>query len=299
LEKYLNMIKHLILASMVFAATGTMPVLAQGTAASQQEMPAIEEAPVAEATTGESQGGLMDGEKPFTLTVDENVGELIYEFDEETKELESIKAKRGVIFASEDMTLNSDEMEYRPLNSQLVATGKRVVVRMGEMIVTCQLFKYNPETQEGDFQGSPIVYQRDKEGKVTETAGRTISIVNVNGKFQMRVGGGGGTPTYVQSSGVQKTANGSLEKKTLAPGQKGATITLNNSPSTLATSPSAPTANSNDGGASSGGMFPTTMGTGSESSTAANNPTVDGNKIDPDNPTDVKNLTQKKPGSAQ
>lgn len=255
-------------------ASGT-PIYAQ-TATSTKEMPKVQEAP---AEAGES--GLLSGEKPFTLMVDENAGELIYQFDEQTKELESINAKVGVIFASEDMTLNADEMEYKTINSSLVATGKRVVVRMGEMIVTCQVFKYNPETQEGQFEGHPIVYQRNKDGNVTETAGRVISIVNVNGKFQMRVGSGSGISTYVRSTGVAQET-GTLEKKTLAPGQKGASITINNN-------------NTGGSGGSGGGVLPIpSVNSQSAPSVPKAQSQSPGGTIDPDNPADVQKYTEKK-----
>lgn len=277
------MLKPLILASLFIAATANVVVQAQSAlSTSQPAMPAVQE-----AKEGQGQGGLMSGEKPFTLMVDENVGELIYTFDEETKELESITAKRGVIFASEDMTLNSDEMDYITLNSSLVATGKRVVVRMGEMIITCQVFKYNPETQEGEFQGKPIVYQRDKEGKVTETAGRIISVVNVNGKFQMRVGGGGGQSTYVKSSGANSQGSGPLEKKTLAPGQKAATVVLNNNPSGLAGSPSA-TGSVNS--SNTGGLIPAPE-LNDTTDTSTNSTAGTANRVDLDNPADVQKLS--------
>lgn len=284
------MLRNFIVAAALLGCMATVPVSAQPVASSQSEMPAVKE-----VGEGQGKGGLMSGEKPFTLMVDENVGELIYTFDDETKELESIRAKRGVIFASEDMTLNSDEMEYQTLNSSLVATGKRVVVRMGEMIITCQVFKYNPETQEGEFLGHPIVYQRDKEGKVTETAGRIISVVNVNGKFQMRVGSGGGISTYVKSSGVQSQgSSGGLEKKTLAPGQKGAGITLNNNPSALATSPAAPGTKKASGNGSSG-LIPAPNLNVEENAEAPQSSSSGSNKIDPENPSDVKKLTEEIP----
>jgi len=286
------MLKKFLLIGMLSTGFLAAPLQAQqGTATSNTEMPAVQE-----ADQEQGQSGLMSGEKPFTLMVDENVGELIYTFDEETKELESINAKNGVIFASEDMTLNSDQMEYKTINSSLVATGKRVVVRMGEMVVTCQVFKYNPETQQGDFLGNPIVYQRDKEGKVTTTAGRTINVVNVNGKFQMRVGAGGGTSTFVKSSGVAKNnGSGTQERTTLAPGQKPASITLNNTPSGLAVSGTA--AGGQTGGDranTGGGLVPVPNLDSAEEAPAAETAPATANKVDPDNPSDVKKLTEEK-----
>src|SRR5215213_266222 len=59
---------------------------------------------VAEPGPG-SESGMLSGDKPFTLMVDPDVGELNYIFDEQ-KNLESIQAQRGVVFSSEDMTLN-------------------------------------------------------------------------------------------------------------------------------------------------------------------------------------------------
>jgi hypothetical protein len=248
---------------------------------------------VKEAQPGQGQSGLMSGDKPFSLMVDPDVGELVYTFDQNTHELETINAKRGVIFASADMTLNSDEFEYKTLNSQLVATGKKVVVRMGDMVVTCQLFKYNPQTQEGQFLGGPILYNRDKEGKVTTTGGKAISVFNQNGKFQMRVVAGQGVPTYVRSSGTEASSETQpLENKTLAPGEKPAIMTLNSkgSPVTVGTSTASSTNDTGNGGASTNGLIAVPkMSSGSGSKKAA----APG-QINPDNPDDVKKFSQDK-----
>lgn len=267
------------LLSLVLCLAATSPVLAQQ---SQQSMPEVQDIPqTAEEPSDGGESGLLSGDKPFTLMVDENVGELVYDFDENTKELKSIHAKNGVIFASEDMTLNSDDMKYDTLNSKLTAQGKRVVVRIGEMVVTCQVFNYDPDKQTGNFEGNPIMYQKDKEGKVTTTAGRRIDVVNNNGAFQVKVVGGGGTPTYTKNSGFQG------ERKTLAPGQRGASMTLNTEGSGLA----APSA----GGTSGGGLLPAPDVRSSTSSGSSNDANSSSSgRIDPDNSADVKNLTEKK-----
>ena len=68
----------------------------------------------------------------------------------------------------------------------------------------------------------------------------------------MSVKGGGGIPTYVKSSGVAGQTE-PLEKKTLKPGQKGATMTLNSNSSGLAVGGT----NSNgDSNSRSGGILP-------------------------------------------
>ncbi len=286
------MFRKLIAVFIVMVMMAAIPAWAQN-ATSQSDMPAVAEVP-----EGTGQGGLLSGEKPFTLMVDENYGELVYEFDELTRELESINAKRGVIFASEDMTLNADEMQYQTVNSSLVAAGKRVVVRMGEMIITCTLFKYNPETQEGEFEGNPIVYQRNQDGQVTETAGRIISVVNVNGKFQMRVVGGGGTSTYVRSTGTAPE-QGALEQRSLAPGQRGASMTINSN-TVPGASASTSGASANNAGGLLGvprvdsGTAPAVPSSGAGQTTGANAPAAPAatGQINPDNPADVQRLSE-------
>jgi hypothetical protein len=235
----------------------------------------------------------MSGDKPFSLMVDPNVGELVYTFDQNTHELETINAKRGVIFASADMTLNADEFEYKTLNSQIVATGKRVVVRMGDMVVTCQLFKYNPQTQEGQFLGGPILYNRDKDGKVTTTGGKAISVFNQNGKFQMRVVAGQGVPTYVRSSGTEgSTESQPLENKTLAPGQKPAIMTLNSKGTPVqAGSAEATSHDTENPGSSTNGLLSVPKMDSNSSSKKTNSAP---GQISPDNPDDVKKFSQDK-----
>src|SRR5881394_4038942 len=85
------------------------------------------------------QTGLMSGNKPFSLTTDPS-GELIYNFDDQNN-LDTIVAKKGVVFWSEDMTINSDQLDYKAKDSRMIATGDKVIVRQGDVIATCQLFK--------------------------------------------------------------------------------------------------------------------------------------------------------------
>lgn len=148
------------------------------------------------------QTGLMSGDKPFALSVDPT-GEMIYNFDPETKELDSVTAKKGVVFTSEDMTLNADQLDYKARTSELVATGKRVVVRQGEMVLTCQLFRYFPESQRSEFTGSPIVYNKMKDGSVQMLSGGLITVDMVDGAPQVKItaGPGGNVRPGMQSGG--------------------------------------------------------------------------------------------------
>ncbi len=137
----------------------------------------------------EEQTGLLKGNKPFSLTTDPD-GEFVYKFNEDN-ELESLEAKKGVVFTSEDMTLNADRLDYKAIKGELTATGKRVVVRQGDLIITCKLFKYYPERQHSEFIGNAVVYNKTKDGKTQTTAADKIIVDIVDGKAQMKVQGGG------------------------------------------------------------------------------------------------------------
>ncbi len=137
----------------------------------------------------EEQTGILRGNKPFSLTTDPD-GEFVYKFNEDN-ELESLEAKKGVVFTSEDMTLNADRLDYKAIKGELTATGKRVVVRQGDLIITCKLFKYYPEKQHSEFIGNAVVYNKTKDGKVQTTAADKIIVDIVDGKAQMKVQGAG------------------------------------------------------------------------------------------------------------
>lgn len=242
---------------------------------------------VKEPGAGGGESGMLSGDKPFTLMVDPEVGELNYIFDEQ-KNLETITARRGVVFSSEDMTLNSDEFEYKTLNSQLIATGKRVVVRLGDQIFTCQLFKYNPDKQEGEFLGNPILYNRDATGKTKTTAGRRISFFNVNGKTQMKVEAGQGVTPYMRSNPVEAPIP--AETTHPAPGTKSASMTLDSNPAPGASNVSVRATPATNGAPTQRGSvlsLPTTTGENAAPARPRNN------RIDPDNPNDVNSVSKK------
>lgn len=255
------------------------------------------QAPTVQEPASQGESGMLGGDKPFTLMVDPDVGELNYIFGED-KDLESIQAKRGVVFSSEDMTLNSDQFEYKTLNSQLIATGKRVVVRLGDIIVTCQLFKYNPETQEGEFSGNPVVYSRDKEGRTRTTAGHLITVHNVNGKTQMRVKAAPGGPSpYIRSNGTEAPAP--TETTRTQPGGRAASLTLDengaiasNRASPVITPAAGMTAGRNSPGGNLLGVPGSDVAAGA---TNARRAAPRSNRIDPNNPADVESFSNAKP----
>lgn len=180
------MLKRLAVAAAVVVCAGL--IFAQTPAPS--EMPTIQE-PTEEQKA--QQTGVMSGERPFYLVCDPS-GELLYTFDAETNELDSISARKGVVFSSEDMTLNADQLDYKNKTATLVATGRKVVVRQGEIIATCQLFKYSANDQQSELSGSPVLYNKQRDGKVTTTSGDKIIIFKLNGKPQVKILGGSSAP---------------------------------------------------------------------------------------------------------
>ena len=181
----ISLIAAVMVAGAITAATAQDAATPATSGKSKVEMPVIGEN---RKPDQDEQTGLMSGGKPFALSTDPE-GELIYNMDPETGGLDSVTAKKGVVFTSEDMTLNADQLDYKGSTSELVASGKRVVVRQGDMVLTCQLFKYFPETQKSEFTGNPILYNKTKDGEVQMVSGGRITVDVVDGAPGMRSGG--------------------------------------------------------------------------------------------------------------
>lgn len=174
---------------MACAVLAFVAALTSGWAQDQTASGSVPEIAAPHKPAPEEQTGMLAGNKPFSLTTDPD-GEFVYKFNEDN-ELESLEAKKGVVFTSEDMTLNADRLDYKAIKGELTATGKRVVVRQGDLIITCKLFKYYPERQHSEFIGNAVVYNRTKDGKVQTTAADKITVDIVDGRAQMKVQGGG------------------------------------------------------------------------------------------------------------
>lgn len=252
------------------------------------------------------QTGLMSGNKPFSLTTDPS-GELIYNFDD-NNELDTIVGKKGVIFWSEDMTLNSDQLDYKAADSRMVATGEKVIVRQGDVVATCQLFKYFPNDQHSELMGNPLLYNKAKDtGKVSTTAGDKIFIYQVNGKSQVKVFGGSKAPRLnsgqnavapIPVGGPTATspdASNARMINTTVSKPTGEVMRTNSGSS----SPLAPPANDAGGGAAgssaSGGGTNKMMnfGFGGSGGNDAKPKAPRSNRIDLDNPEDVGSYSSK------
>ena len=92
------------------------------------------------------------------------------------------------------MTLNSDQLDYNNPKAELIATGRRVLVRQGDIVASCQLFRYNATTQRSELSGNPIIYNKTSDGKVATIAGERFLLYRVDGKPQFKILGGTRAP---------------------------------------------------------------------------------------------------------
>jgi len=186
------MIMRILLGMSIMAAAAFAVAQPQTTASKAAQEPGMPHIQEPANTAGSQQSGMMSGNRPFFLTTDPD-GEIVVSYDD-NKELNNLTAKKGVIFSSEDMTLNADQVDFNNSKSELIASGNKVVVRQGEVIATCQLFKYYPQEQRSELAGNPIIYNKSRDGKVNTTAGERISIYTVDGKPQIKIKGGRRAP---------------------------------------------------------------------------------------------------------
>lgn len=190
------------------------------TAFAQDAMPLVKEAP---ATADKPQFEMMGGDSDFFLATDPADGSIDYILDPETNELQHMIARKSVVLSNMDMALNCDQLDYDNAKTEMVATGRRVLVRQGDIIASCQLMVYNTTTQDSVLKGKPTIYM--KSGKtVTTQTGEEIIIRRINGKQQITVKG-----------------NGQAFRNALTP--KGATVTdIQKNPTTSRPAPDAPKA---------------------------------------------------------
>src|SRR5438067_2145609 len=117
-KEYKPMKKSVFAMAFVTAAWGGI-VLAQS-APSASPAPATVEMPQIQENAKPAPGqetGMMSGDKPFSLTTGP-YGEIVNNFNEQN-ELDSITAKKDVIYQSEDMTINCDQLDYNNKTSKM------------------------------------------------------------------------------------------------------------------------------------------------------------------------------------
>ncbi len=169
--------------SLIFMGTAFAADDAATTASA--DMPAVKSVSDNERDSAK-QLDLM-GDEDFFLITDPN-GTINYVMDPETNEISNIVARKGVVLSNMNLALNCDQLDYDNAKTELVATGRRVLLRQGDLIASCQLLTYNVTTQDCSLKGKPTVYMRTEKGVVTQT-GNEIVIRKVNGKPTVTVYG--------------------------------------------------------------------------------------------------------------
>jgi lipopolysaccharide export system protein LptA len=164
-----------------------------------QDAPTPADITATEGVVEQRGESILGGDRPFRLTTDPD-GDVTYNIDDETKELRSLVARKNVVFVGEDLSLNADQLEYDAITGELVAVGRRVVVRQGEITVTCQLFRYNPSTQQSEMLGNPTIYNKGRDGKINFMSGERIVILRTGGRTQVKVFGAPGRAPVLTNS---------------------------------------------------------------------------------------------------
>ena len=165
-------------------------------------------------STGKDNGGKqfeMMGNQDFFLAVDPKEGTMDYAFDPQTNNLERMVARKGVVLSNMEMALNCDQLDYDNSKAEVVATGRRVLLRQGDIIASCQYLTYNTNTQDSVLKGKPTIYMRTEKGVVTQT-GDVVTIRRVNGKPTVSVRGSGQLYNNANNAATKGAAVTNMQK---------------------------------------------------------------------------------------
>jgi len=124
---------------------------------------------------------------PFRLTVDENVGILTYTFDQNTKELATIVAEKGVVLSTAGTTISSAILNYNVTSDTLTAQGPGLIVEFEGLTYKAEKLVYHPKLQMMELQENVTIIQKDSGGKIIMTSGDHVTISPENGKPRTRV----------------------------------------------------------------------------------------------------------------
>jgi hypothetical protein len=119
----------------------------------------------------------------FTLTVDPELGQLVYTFDEKTKQLESIHATTGVKFIYKGIEINADTLDYKLADKKVTANGPGMVMWMtaadhpdAPKVVSEDVTKYTADsvtldtsTGQIDLQGNAAMEKQGPLGGLEKT----------------------------------------------------------------------------------------------------------------------------------
>ena len=110
------------------------------------------------------------------LSVDSTSGTLKYNFSEKTKELLNIRARMNVHLDSDKLELRCDELDVDVRNKKIHAIGNPVKIDQGPISAECGEFSFDSATDRSILLESPIIINKDEQGRSTITQGKKIII---------------------------------------------------------------------------------------------------------------------------
>ncbi|HOE63877.1 MAG TPA: hypothetical protein PKW18_07880 [Candidatus Sumerlaeota bacterium] len=140
-------------------------------------------------------------------------GEILYAFTSEN-ELRSIVARENVFIDSSQVNLRCERLEYYSEKNNLLALGKPVKIIQNTVTAEAGRFEFFPDEGKSFLLENPVIMNKDEQGRVLETRGDKIVIVQAaEGKTTVLVDG---NPS-IQSAQVEKPKVVKPPKQTASP----------------------------------------------------------------------------------
>jgi lipopolysaccharide export system protein LptA len=115
--------------------------------------------------------------KDILLEVDPK-GEILWTYDQQTQQFESLTAKIGVHFKSESMDLHCDKLVYTGKDEKMIATGSPVLIRQGSVNASCGRLEYTVSDRRSVLTENPKILNEGEKGEWTSTlTGNTIILI--------------------------------------------------------------------------------------------------------------------------
>jgi lipopolysaccharide export system protein LptA len=96
-------------------------------------------------------------------------GEILWTYDQQTQQFESLTAKIGVHFKSESMDLRCDKLVYTAKDQKMIATGSPVFVRQGTVNARCGRLEYTVSDRRSVLTENPEFLNEGEKGEWTST----------------------------------------------------------------------------------------------------------------------------------
>lgn len=140
-------------------------------------------------------------------------GEILYAFTS-TNELRSIVAREDVFIDSSQVNLRCERLEYYSEKNNLLALGKPVKIIQNTVVAEAGRFEYFPDEGKSFLLEDPVILNKDEQGRVLETRGDKIVIVQAEeGRTTVLVDGN----ASIQSAEIEKPKVVQPPKQTASP----------------------------------------------------------------------------------